>query len=60
MENERVVELVDKIEAAMRELAANTPEGYISACVVNGSFMLNSSADEKGQTKFSFFRSDEQ
>jgi hypothetical protein len=56
MENGRVVELVNTIEAAMRELAAHTDNGYITACVVDGSFVLNSGADENGQTKLSFYR----
>lgn len=56
MNNEKVLKLVDRIEAAFRELAAVTGEDHISAFIINGSFSLNSAPDKHGQILLSIWR----
>lgn len=57
MNNEKVLELVNIIEATLRELAEITGEHYISTFVMNGSFHLCSDQNENGQTILNFYRS---
>lgn len=38
--NPKVIELVDRIEAAFRELVEVTGEQHISAFILNGSFLM--------------------
>lgn len=56
--NNLIIENVNIIERALRELAALTGEGYISAYVVDDSFSLESGANENGQKILSFFRTE--
>lgn len=56
MDNENVLELVDRVEADLRELAKITGEDHISAFIVEGNFNLTSFKNEKGQTVLNFFR----
>lgn len=56
MDNEKVLELVNRIEANLRDLAAVTGEDHISAFIINGNFNLNSFKNENGQTVLDFFR----
>lgn len=56
MNNAKVVEIVNKIEADFRELVKETGEDHISAFILNGSFYLTSHQDENGQTKLDFFK----
>lgn len=56
MNNKKVLELVNSIEAALRELAEITGEPYISCFVYNGSFHLCSDQNENGQTILNFYR----
>lgn len=56
MDNEKVIEIVNRIEADFRELVEVTGEGHISAFIINGAFSLNSAATENGQILISFYR----
>lgn len=56
MDNEKVLELVDRIEADLRELAKITGEDHISAWILNNHFTLTSFVNETGQTVLNFFR----
>jgi hypothetical protein len=58
MDNEKVLEIVDRIEAALRELAKVTGEEHISAYILSGCFSLESFANERGQKVLSFFRTE--
>ena len=58
MENEKVLEIVDRIEAAFRELVEVTGEDNISACILDGNFSLDSFRKENGQVVLSFFRTE--
>ncbi len=56
LDNEKVIEIVNRIEADFRELQKVTGEEHISAFIISGNFHLISFADENGQTKLDFFR----
>lgn len=56
MDNAKILELVDRIEAAARELAEGTGERHISIYVFDGYFGLESSTNDNGQKTLSFFR----
>lgn len=56
MDNEKVLELVDRIEATFRDLAAVTGEDHISSFILNGHFFLQSSPNDKGQSLLHFYR----
>lgn len=56
MANEIVLKLVDRIEAAFRELAAVTGEDHISSFILNGHFFLNSVPNDKGKALLDFHR----
>lgn len=58
MDNEKVLELVDRIEAALRELAEVTGEKCINSFLYDGSFSLDSSTNERGQRVLNFFRTE--
>lgn len=58
MDNKKVVEIVNRIEADFRELVKETGESHISAFIIDGHFNLDSVADKNGQIKLSFFRTE--
>lgn len=58
MENKKVIEIVDRIEAAFRELEKETGEKHISAHFCNGVFSLDSFTNENGQRVLCFFRTE--
>ena len=58
MDNEKVIEIVNRIEAAFRELVKATGEDNISAYIVDGNFSLDSFRNERGQAVLSFFRTE--
>lgn len=58
MNNEKVVELVNTIEKAFRELQKVTGEEHISAYIYCGNFSLDSNTDANGQRKLSFYRTE--
>ena len=60
MDNAKVVEIVNRIEADFRELQVVTGEEHISAFIIKGSFYLNGYADENGQRKIDFYRGGKQ
>lgn len=55
MDNEKVLELIDTIEAAIRELAEVTGADHISAFLFKGRFNIDDYTDLENQ-KFSVFR----
>ena len=59
MDNEKVLELVNRIEAAMRELAEGTGEAHINCYVYDGDFSLQSTPNENGQTVLHFYKKKE-
>lgn len=58
MDNAKVLELVNRIEAAARELAEITGEEHISVYVYKGSFGLEGGYDENGQKSLNFYRAE--
>lgn len=56
MDNAKIVEIVNRIEAGLRELQKHTGEEHISAFIINGNFQLTSFKDQNGQTKLDFFK----
>lgn len=59
MNKEKVLDLVDRIEAAMRELAEETGEAHINCYVYEGDFSLQSVPNHHGQTVLHFYRQGE-
>lgn len=55
MDNERATELINSIEANLRELAEVTGADHISAFIINGNFNIDDYTDLENQ-KFSVFR----
>lgn len=56
MDNKKVLKLVNRIEAAFRELVAVTGEDHISSFILNGHFFLQSVPNDKGKTLLDFYR----
>lgn len=58
MNNERVVELADIIEKALRELLDISGENNITSFIVNGHFhMFTSTREQKATSKIDIWRS---
>ena len=58
MENKKVIEIVDRIEAAFRELEKETGEKHISAFICDDTFSLESFTNQNGQRVLCFFRTE--
>lgn len=57
MDNEKVLELVNSIEANLKDLAAVTGEDFISVCITNNFFTLYSSYKPvEGRRTLDFYR----
>ena len=56
MDNAKILELVDRTEADLRELAKLTGEDCINTYIINGAFSLESFTNANGQRILSFYR----
>lgn len=50
--------IVNRIECDMRKLLEITGEGYITACVVSGSFSMNTEQKKNGKYAIDIFRNE--